>query len=119
MSDKEKRILVLEVNSDCKALKFDCDPFDEQDGMFCDKSGRYVRITEKDCKKCKSPVFTGITRADAVERMAKALCHLSKKTEDCNLCSICWEEGCNLCDFDAFAEAALDALLGKETENAK
>lgn len=67
------------------------------------------------CKECRK----GFSRAEAVERMAKALCQLSKKTEDCNLCSICWEEGCNLCDFDAFAEAALDALLGKETENAK
>ncbi len=46
MKNNEKRILVLEVNPDCKALKFAGDPFDEEDGMFCDKNGRYVRITE-------------------------------------------------------------------------
>lgn len=71
---------------------------------------------EEPCSHCK---WEGaFSRAEAVERIAKALCQLSKKTEDCRLCSICWEEGCNLCDFDAFAEAALDALLGKEARNA-
>lgn len=72
-NNKEKRILVVEVNPDCKALRFDCDPFDDKDGMFCDKSGKWVRITEKDCAKCKSPVLVGITRSEAIERMAKGL----------------------------------------------
>lgn len=120
MNKKEKRILVLEVNPDCRALMVNySDPLDKDGEMYCDKNGRYVHITEKDCKKCKSPVLAGLTRPEAVERMAKALCKKAKNTEDCQLCSICWEEGCNLCDFDAFAETALDALLGKETENAK
>lgn len=105
MSDNEKRILVLEVNPDCKALKFDGDPFDEEDGMFCDKNGRYVRITEQDCAKCKSPVFTGITRAEAVQIMTKAIM-ISIKMVGAAIC----KQG---------AEAALDALLGKEAKNDK
>lgn len=105
MSDNEKRILVLEVNPDCKALKFDGDPFDEEDGMFCDKNGRYVRITDEDCKKCKSPVFAGITRAEAVQIMTKAIMKSIKMV------------GASICKQGA--EAALDALLGKEAENGK
>lgn len=100
MKNNEKRILVLEVSPDCKALKFDCDPFDDSDGMFCDKNGRYVRITEKDCAKCKSPVLAGITRAEAVKRMTWVIMKAVKMVG----ASIC-KEG---------AEAALDALLGKE-----
>ncbi|MDD6173447.1 MAG: hypothetical protein PUB86_04075 [Elusimicrobia bacterium] len=120
MSKKEKRILILEARPDCKALYVDYgDPLDPDGGMFCNKNGRYVRITRKDCVKCKSPVFTGITRAEAVEKMATALCQKAKNTEDCQLCSICWEEGCNRCDFSDFAEVALDALLCKEFKNAK
>lgn len=108
MADNEKRILVLEVNPDCKALKFDCDPFDEEDGMFCDKNGKYVRITEKDCAKCKSPVLAGLTRAEAVGEMANAFI---KYDRDC-------DKSKPLDPYKAM-EAALDALLGKESENGK
>ena len=96
MSDKEKRILVLEVNPDCKALRFNCDPFDDDDGMYCDKSGQYVPITEKDSAKCKSPVLAGITRAEAVETMAKAIC---KKGISFNTCrNENNKEGCCSCN---------------------
>jgi len=118
MSDNEKRILVLEVSPDCKALKFDVDPFDEEDGMFCDKNGRYLRITEQDCAKCKSPVFAGITRAEAVEKMAKAMCIFVIK-DGCHSCSL--KKGSGECeaylDFHKKkAEAALNVLLGKAEE---
>lgn len=73
MTDKEERILITKCSSHCHALRVNCDPFDCDDGMYCDKSGKWVRITEKDCAKCKNPVLTGITRAEAVESMAKAL----------------------------------------------
>lgn len=110
MSDNEKRILVLEVNPDCKALKFAGDPFDEEDGMFCDKNGRYVRITEKDCAKCKSPVLAGITRAKAVEIMAKAIFSeiwgLPNNRFDLSKSSVRMRNR-------KLAEAALKALLGE------
>lgn len=102
MANKEKRILVLEVNPDCKALKFDSDPFDEEDVVYCDKNGRWERIKTKDCKKCKSPVFAGITRAEAVKIMTKAIMKSIKMV------------GASICKQGA--EAALDALLGKDVK---
>lgn len=116
MADKEKRILILEVNPDCKALRFDCDPFDDEDGMFCNKSGRYVRITEKDCKKCKSPVLTGITRAEAVEIMAKAM-RQAKFPKTKRIPSWSDLDRDYQAEYLGQAEAALDALLGKEARN--
>lgn len=106
---KEKRILVVEVNPDCKALYVDYgDPLDPDGGMFCNKNGRYVRITEKDCKKCKSPVLAGITRAEAVGQIKSAFCKNCKvQDKSCFDCGVS-KEGC---------EAALDALLGKEAGN--
>lgn len=103
MSDNEKRILVVEVNPDCKALKFDNDPFDEEDVVYCDKNGRWKRIKTKDCAKCKSPVLAGITRAEAVGEMANAFI---KYDRDC-------DKSKPLDPYKAM-EAALDALLGKE-----
>lgn len=109
MSKIEKRILVLEVNPDCKALYVDYgDPLDPDGGMFCDKSGKWVRITEKDCAKCKSPVLAGLSRAEAVEIMANAFI---KYDRDC-------DKSKPLNPYEAM-EAALDALLGKEAENGK
>ena len=72
MADKEERILITKVSPLCRDLRISCDPFDDDDGMFCAKIGRYGRITEKDCAKCKNPVLAGISRSEAIERMAKA-----------------------------------------------
>ena len=72
MTDKEDRILITKCSGWCHALRVSCDPFDD-DGMFCDKSGKWVRITEKDCAKCKDPVLYGISRQEAIEKMAKAI----------------------------------------------
>ena len=111
MNKIEKRILVLEVNSDCKALRVCGDPVNEEEGLFCNKNGRYVWITEEDCKKCKSPVFAGITRAEVVERMAKAIFSgiwgLPNNRFDLAKSSVKVRNR-------KLAEAALDALLGKE-----
>ena len=54
MADKEERILITKCSGWCHALRVSCDPFDDDDGMYCDKSGKWVRITEKDCAKCKT-----------------------------------------------------------------
>ena len=73
MADKEERILITKCSSSCHALRVSCDPFDDNDGMYCDKSGKWVRITEKDCAKCKDLVLYGISRQEAIEKMAKAI----------------------------------------------
>lgn len=103
MKNNEKRILVLEVSPDCRAFRFDYDdPLDPYGGMFCNKNGRHVRITEQDCKKCKSPVLAGITRAEAVCKIKSAFCKNCKvQDKSCFDCGVS-KEGC---------EAALDALL--------
>lgn len=102
MTDKEERILITKVSATCHAQRICWDPFDDEDGMFCDKNGQYVRITEKDCAKCKNPVLAGIPRAEAVERMASAFCKRCKKDSYC--CSDCIIS-------KETVEAALDALL--------
>ena len=73
MEDKEERILITKCSSHCHALRVNCDPFDDDDGMYCDKSGKWVRITEKDCEKCKAPVLLGLSRSEVTDKMAKAL----------------------------------------------
>ena len=108
MADKEERILITKCSSWCNAFHISCDPFDGYDSMYCDKSGKWVRITEKDCAKCKDPVLLGLSRSEVIERMAKAIC-ASNMVPDC-----LWE--CETCerwkgsDKEA-AEAALNSLL--------
>lgn len=98
MAEKEERILITKCSSFCHALRVSCDPFDGDEGMYCDKSGKWVRVTEKECAKCKYPVLLGMSRAEAINRMAKALC-----ADDV------MREG-----YYQIAEAALNALLEGE-----
>lgn len=100
MSKIEKRILVLEVSPDCKALRVCGEPVSEQVGKYCNKNGRWERIKTKDCKKCKSPVLAGLTRAEAVGEMSNAFI---KYDRDC-------DKSKPLDPYKAM-EAALDALL--------
>ena len=72
MAEKEERILITKCSSHCYALRVTCDSFDDNDSMYCNKSGKWVRITEKDCAKCKDPVLLGLSRSEVIERMAKA-----------------------------------------------
>lgn len=114
MADKEERILITKCSSWCHALRVSCDPFDDDYGMYCDKSGKWVRITEKDCAKCKDPVLLGLSRSEVLERMAKAMC----KSEGIEICDECIYRGTNNCEtmlsnwnYRKLAEEALNALL--------
>ena len=120
MADKEERILITKCSSNCHALRISCDPFDDDDGMYCDKSGKWVRITEKDCEKCKAPVLLGLSRSEVIERMAKAICRTYG--EDCETCRFNGnEKGCKryleFRNYIAMAEAALNELLEGKNEN--
>ena len=108
MADKEERILITKCSSHCHALRVSYDPFDDDDGMYCDKSGKWVRITEKECAKCKDPVLSGISRQEAIERMAKAICKISCacKYDACGNCTEFLEHYT-----PDLAEAALNSLL--------
>lgn len=73
----------------------------------------------------KKTVFKNtMTRAEAVERIAKGLCRIDNLWETCAGCRYYKKK--NLCkaiiiaaNYLTRAEAALDALLGKEAENDK
>lgn len=53
-----------------------------------------------------------MTRAEAVERMALAICKVQNGVEDCQDCMSASEGQCELVLEYPLAEAALDALLG-------
>lgn len=110
MAEKEERILITKCSSWCHALRMSCDPFDDKDGMYCDKSGKWVRITEKECAKCKDPVLLGISRKEAINRMAKALF----KVDNVLALDIEFEQlkKQKQLTYKVFAEAVLNALLG-------
>ena len=97
MADKEERILITKCSGWCHALRISCDPFDDDDGMYCDKSGKWVRITEKDCAKCKNPVLLGLSRSEVIDKIAKEI-----------------EENLNGSSYKSLAEAVLNSLLGVE-----
>ena len=97
MADKEERILITKCSSHCHALRVSCDPFDDDEGMYCDKSGKWVRITEKDYAKCKAPLLLGLSRSKVIEKIAKAI-----------------EENLNGSSYKSLAEAALNALLEEQ-----
>ena len=114
MEDKEERILITKCSSYCHALRINCDPFDDDDGMYCVKSGKWVRITEKDCAKCKNPVLLGLSRSEVIEKIAKAIC----EAESIQSCDECIYNGTKNCEtmlsnwnYKELAEAALNALL--------
>ena len=102
----EERILITKVSSHCRALRFSCDPFDTEEGMFCAKSVRYVRITEKDCAKCKNPVLMGISSAEAIERMKNAGLKYACRANGRDIPEEVHHHYANM------MEAALNALLG-------
>ena len=109
MADQEERILITKCSGWCHALRVSCDPFDDDDGMYCDKSGKWERITEKDCAKCKAPVLSGISRQEAIERMAKSLF----KVDNVLALDIKWSQLKKIKQlaYKELAEAALNSLL--------
>ena len=90
MADKEERITIHKVLYPCKKCSINCNKRDWKD---CDFYQNYI---------------SGITRQEAINRMAKAIC-ASNMAPDCLWeCETCdrWKES----DKEA-AEAALNALL--------
>lgn len=106
-----KRILITEVSGECRHLRVNVDPFDNAPGTYCaaNPHSDWEKIDEsKDCKNCKREKhLVGITRAEAVERMARAMAFVSNITFVSNEQWKVVENGLRIS-----AEAALDALLG-------
>lgn len=103
MADKKERILITKCSGWCHALRVSCDPFDDDDGMYCDKSGKWVRVTEKDCEKCKAPVLLGLSRSEVIEKMAKAI--YESMCPNFSQMFVGWRA------YTKIAEAALNSLL--------
>lgn len=91
-----KRILCLEVSGKCLDLRVRRDPFNGKEYFWCaeDIAKDWKDISKDTCKNCKTARYLGITRKQAIEKMAKAL-----------------EENLNGSSFNSLAEAALNSLL--------
>lgn len=114
MAEKEERILITKCPGECEHLWYkDANqgfPYGANkplNNFYCaegvkdwtkgDRSQRTKLVKPSiDCKNCKKAKYRGITRQEAVERMAKALGKI---------------RSANYTHFIADAEAALNALL--------
>lgn len=117
MSEKEERILIIPCRSECNCIR----PVGNE--LYCGAyiHGDWVKIDpEKDCKNCKHAQYNGISRAEAVERMAKAMWnrnqkHIARTNKEFVITP--WETierpSPNTQFFLEEAEAALDALVDK------
>lgn len=120
---KEKRILCIEVSGECENLANINSPFlayafECKQGLYCIKNPvAWKPITKDACKNCKHAGYKGITREQAIEKMAKAMCRKSNGGT-CDGCSVFEEPDKERCkeiymhpEFVDGAEAALNALL--------
>lgn len=102
---KEKRIFCIEVSGKCRYFANINSPLNA------------------DIFECKHAKYTGITRKQAIEKMAKAMCRKSNGGT-CDGCSVFEEPDKERCkeiymhpEFVDGAEAALNALLEAKNEN--
>jgi hypothetical protein len=74
----EKRIYCIEVSGECKylldvnrpALAHLCE---STQGLYCTKNFSWKPIVKETCKVCSAAEYLGITREQAIEKMAKAI----------------------------------------------
>lgn len=75
----EKRILCVEVSGNCRNLReinslslaslFNV----RKAGSYCSSAVGWKKITKAQCKKCNKAKYAGITREQAIEKMAKGI----------------------------------------------
>lgn len=108
----EERISIHRCSNKCRYLReVSCDILMEDgmaNGTYCSTyyHGYWQRIDpEKDCKDCQRAEYDGISRAEAIERMAKAMCKEDTGVE--------WEDMGFVSQhiYKDLAEFALDGLL--------
>ncbi len=119
----EERISIHICSNKCRCLREVKEGYSIVNGLsngtYCSAyiHGTWQRIDpEKDCKDCKRAEYDGMSRTEAIERMAKALYEMDEErcsNNDCpyggSTCAGCpiWEKN------EKLAEAALNALVGK------
>ena len=123
----EKRILCTEVDEMCQYLvtiesQLQADAFECQQDFYCSKSTAWKPITKTVCKNCKYAKYEGITREQAIYKMAKSICNWYYT--ECNECAI--KDKPKECkaflkdsDFYERAEEALNAVLECKTMESK
>jgi hypothetical protein len=100
MAEKEQRILIDVINPGINCVyRLDNDPKGQS---LCKHNGNMEPVTAKECRHCDE----GMTRQEAIEKMAKAFC----ETGAPNTWGLVEEHYKKFCL--AGAEAALNALLG-------
>ena len=112
----EKRILCIEVSAECRYFAkintpFVANLFECKQGLYCIKDIAWKPIEKDTCKNCKCAKYQGITREQAIEKMAAALQSVAVDRGGVNS-----DEDSTL-DPRMLAEAALDALLEGKHEN--
>lgn len=133
MAGKEERILITKCPGECEHLWYkDANqgfPYGANkplNNFYCaeeikdwtkgDRSQKTKLVKPSiDCKNCKKAKYRGITRQEAIERMAKAMC--SSDGESCKQCAV--KNNKHACKsvlhdelFMQYAKSALNALLG-------
>jgi len=109
MAEKEERIRIEQFEYEgfghCAGFSTD------GEGYYCEFSGESIPITKEICEK-KCPYDSSISRQEAIERMAKAMCH--SPFESCEGCIVQKKkQACKqaLEGMRDLAEVALNALL--------
>ena len=112
---KEKRILCIEVNGECRNFTdvntpLLADAFECQQGLYCTKNTAWKPITKDTCKNCKEGRYQGLTREQAIEKIAKAI--YEAICPNFSQMFVGWRA------YTKIAEAALNALL-ESSDNKK
>lgn len=122
MAEKEERILIFNLGDQCayrgeasvSYLAKNGDKIGTRQELVCHREDNWgANCDDKWCEKCDKKDLVGITRQEAIERMAKALCE--KDFGDCGKCMCRNDDECYTVVEDSkwfgLAEAALNALL--------
>lgn len=107
MAEKEERILISKIPFECKFREL----HETSAGghtlvdFMCGKYGCNKTVCDAKCfLNCAVKEYIGISRQEAIEKMAKAICAKKHCKDVCNNCEV-WLH------FKDCAEAALNALL--------
>ena len=109
MTEKEERIFITKITPECKFRELHETTAGGHTWVdfMCGKSNiKNLECDEKCLEKCEIKELTGISRQEAIERMANALSLVQAKTF---VDEIQWERVMNGCRYEA--EAALNELL--------
>ena len=116
----EERISIHHCSNKCRCLREVKEGYSIVNGLsngtYCSAyiHGTWQKIDpEKDCKNCKRAEYDGMSRTEAMERMAKALCTRNHGVSYCDFCLCDEDYSCFVCleREKKNAEAALDALI--------